>query len=151
MALTLRLTDAEVALLKVMAQLKTVCADKAEIKAATSILAKIDRAELKAQTKANASGVSIKEAVAAFTEVLGRRLILPLQGQYAQLGVQLARLQLSREQCTAIAKAAAAEWRPGPIRVLSLVRQADVLLGSEGNPYKSEPLGGWQGAAPLDE
>jgi hypothetical protein len=104
----------------------------AELKAGRipkSLLDKIDAQELKASVRSGeAKALPVQEAIAAFREVLGNRLVAPLPNQYGQAGVLLRNLGLSRGQCVSIAKTASAEWRSGPIRVLSLLRQADVLL-----------------------
>lgn len=157
MALTLRLTKNETEFLKealesvssAVVPLGASINVKVWARAKGSILDKVDKAEMKAATKANATGVPIRGAIDAFESVLGKRLIRPLEGQYAQGQQLLSRLQLTTEQCVQIAKTAAADWRPGPIRALSLIRQADVLL--QPGYSTSEPLGGWQGAAPLED
>lgn len=74
----------------------------------------------------------LKEATAAFREVLGNRLVLPPSGAagvYAQMTKRLKALGLTRGDCVTVAKSAAAEWR-GPIKAVSLLNQADTLLAA---------------------
>lgn len=145
-ALTIRLSAAEVEFLKEALPDESTTADK--------ILDKIETAELRQKTRAAGKGLAPQVAIDAFREVLGKRLVPPLQGEYGQLGVLLRSKGLTRMQCVSAAKTAAVEWRNGPIRALSIVRQADVLLaGAQGDmPWgKKEPPGGWQGAVGIDE
>lgn len=116
-----------------------------------SLLLKLEKAEMLAGSKVR--GLSPQVAAEAFKEVLGNRLVLPPSGAGGAWGAMAARIKalgLSRSDCVRIAKTAVAEWRPGPIRAESLVRQADVLLA--GTPWGGkEPTGGWQGAAPMED
>ena len=123
-----------------------------------SLLLKLEKAEMLAGAP-RVRGLSPQVAAEAFKEVLGNRLVLPPSGAggaWGAMGARIKALGLSRGDCVNIAKAAAADWRPGPIRAESLVRQADVLLTSlqKGLPFQwgsSEPIGGWQGAAPMED
>ncbi len=143
MAVTVRLSKAEVAKLR-------------EGTVPGTLIDKIDGAELLAATKKNAPrGLPPQVAVEAFKEVLGDRLVLPpggANGVWGALGARLRALGLTRDDCVLAARAAAAEWRPGPIRAESLVRQADVLLGAKTGVPIIDSVGSWQGAlAPEDE
>lgn len=93
-----------------------------------TILAKLELAEMPVANKQY--GVTVTDAITAFRETLGRRLIAPpfaAVGVLSQMKNRLAALGLTRGDCTTIAKVAAATWR-GPVRAESLVRQADKLL-----------------------
>jgi hypothetical protein len=140
-ALSVRLSAKEVAAIK-------------EGRLPETLVDKVSDAELRQKTRAGGKGLAPQVAIEAFREVLGKRLVLPLPAEFGQLGVLLRTKGLTRMQCVSVAKTAAADWRPGPIRALSLVRQADVLLaGAQGDmPWgKKEPPGGWQGAVGIDE
>lgn len=96
-------------------------------KAAHTALAKLDLAELPVK---KGTYLTTSDAIAAFREVLGQRLLAPgfqAVGVLAQMKNRIQALGLTRQDCTAIAKAAGAEWQ-GVIRAESLVRQADKLL-----------------------
>jgi hypothetical protein len=140
-ALTIRLSAKEAEQVKA-----GVCPD--------SLRGKVEAAELRQKTRAVGKGLAPQVAIEAFREVLGKRLVPPLQGEYGQLGVLLRNKGLTRMQCVSAAKTAAAEWRNGPIRALSIVRQADVLLSAAQKDFPwggKEPPGGWQGAVGIDE
>ncbi len=80
-----------------------------------------------------AVGLSPVTAVEAFKEVLGNRLLAPLasaNGVWGSMGARIKALGLSRGDCVTIAKSAKAEWRNGPIKAESLVRQAESLLAA---------------------
>lgn len=129
MAGAIRLTKAEREFLLNEVPFVRECAlqsgNKRAMKVADAIIAKLEAAE-----KPRGSGVPAAQAVEAFREVLGNRLIAPLSGArgvWAQIQNRLNALGLSRMDCVSAAKAAAAEWR-GPIKAESIVRQADRLL-----------------------
>lgn len=143
MPLTIRLSAKEVA------YLQDILSDAAAGGTAHALLEKIDNAEIRQKTKAVGKGLAPQVAIEAFREVLGKRLVPPLQGEFGQLGVLLRNKGLTRMQCISVAKTAAAEWRAGPIRVLSLVRQADVLLAGAQTDFTRRE--GWQGAVGIDE
>lgn len=93
-----------------------------------SVLAKLEESERPKDSRG--AGLAVTVALDAFKAVLGDRLVVPpTPGApwWAQMGKGLKKFGLSKQQCTTIAKTAAAEWR-GPIKALSLVNQADVLL-----------------------
>lgn len=101
--------------------------DMKAMAAASCIRHKLDASE---QPKA-ASGLAVGEAITAFREVLGNRLVVPPSpsaGWYAQLGRELANTGITRLQCTQIAKTADATWRMKFIKAESLIRQAQLLL-----------------------
>lgn len=115
-----------------------------------SLLTKLDKAELMSGVK---RGLSPQDAVEAFKEVLGTRLVAPLGSVWGEIGGRIRRLGLSRMQCVTIAKVAKDQWRPGPIKAESLVRQAEVLLsGAQQAVWGTSTSGnGWQGAAPMED
>lgn len=128
-------------------------AEVAELRAGRvppSLIEKIDAKETRVP------GLSARTAVEAFRRVLGNRLVLPPSGAAGAWGAmarRLSALALTEDDCSTIAKRAAAEWRSGPIRAESLVRQADVLLAGVGGEHPSSRAQstGWQGAADLED
>lgn len=124
----------------------------AELKAGRvpeSFLLKLEKAEM---LKGAKKGLDPRTAVEAFREVLGDRLVAPLGSVWGELGGRLRRLGLSRMDCVTIAKVAKEQWRRGPIKAESLVRQAEVLLAAAQQDFKfyQEP-NSWQGAVGVDE
>ena len=120
----MRFTKAERAWLFSLAN-EAVKADPGQTKMAMNVFEKLKNAE-----KPRGSGVPAAQAVEAFREVLGNRLIAPLSGArgvWAAMQNRLNALGLSRMDCVSAAKAASVEWR-GPIKAESIVRQADRLL-----------------------
>lgn len=112
-------------------------------KLATSVNAKLDKAEAPKDT-----GVDVKVAVAAFEGVLGSRLTKPMGAVWGIMQNRIRALGLTEEDCTKIAKAAAAEWR-GPVKAESLVRQAETLL--QGTGTSSTPKKGKRGALEMGD
>lgn len=133
-----RFTKAEYAFLSMFLEefLDTALTDK-ERKLVTAVVRKLETAEMPVKS----SGLPLAEALAAFREVLGSRLVTPPSGAagvYAQMTKRLHALGLSRMDCVTIAKAAGVEWQ-GRIKAESLLRQGDVLLSSSqlGLPHVS--------------
>lgn len=114
------------------------------VKDAASILEKLELAEMPVK---KAPGLSVNDAIAAFREVLGQRLLAPgyqAVGVLAQMKNRIQALGLTRDDCVRVATVAGAQWQ-GVIRAESLVRQADKLLaGSQGDtkPFAPPPRGG---------
>src|SRR5690606_29631606 len=93
-----------------------------------SALKKLELAEMPVKQR----GLTVPDAIKAFREVLGPRLLAPryeARGVLGQMKNRIQALGLTRDDCITIAKAAAVEWQ-GVIRAESLVRQADKLLAS---------------------
>ena len=112
------------------------------------ILEKLDRSEVAPRKKAE--GMGVKEAVEAFRAVLGRRLIEPPNWTpqwAAMMSKRLALLGMTPDLCRAAALQAATEWA-GPVKVESIVRQADKLLHNY-TTGGCEPSG-YQGAVYVD-
>lgn len=100
---------------------------RGDVRLGESVITKLEAAELPVR---DSCAVKVTDAIAAFREVLGGRLIAPPFGAAGVLGAmkrRMAALGLSLTDCRTIAKIAGAAWR-GPIRAESLVRQADKLL-----------------------
>lgn len=126
-----RFTKAERAVIK---ELVTEWMAGNDSKTGTSIIDKLEAAELPVKK----SGLTVSDAIAAFREVLGARLVAPpftAVGVLSQMKNRIAALGLTRGQCTTIAKVAAAEWR-GPVKAESLCRQADTLLAASQQDFK---------------
>ena len=135
MAAGIRFTKAERELIRNLLQWHEGKAARTELQAVKTAMEKLDRSEL-AMPK-GAGGLSVNDAIAAFREVLGNRLVVLSSygaGWYAQIGNRLKLLGLTRDDCIRVAKSAAAEWQ-GPIKAESLVRQAEYLLHTS---YPSE-------------
>lgn len=118
-----------------------------------SIIAKLDESE-RPRPPASARGTSISEAMAAFREVLGGRLVPPpdgASGMWAQMAKRVGALGITRLDCLSIAKTAGSQWR-GQIKALSLVNQAETLLqASQLISVDDEPLGHAAGSVDMDE
>ncbi len=92
-----------------------------------SVFEKLELAEMPVK---RGTYLTVTDAIAAFREVLGQRLVAPgfqAVGVLAQMKNRIQALGLTRADCVSIAKTAGAQWQ-GPIRAESLVRQADVLM-----------------------
>jgi hypothetical protein len=101
--------------------------DQKMLKGWRSLVEKVKAADA---PKDKGCSLSLKIALSAFDEVLGKRLVRPppgAQAVWAQLTNRLKALGLTRDDCITVAKAAAGEWR-GPIKAYSLLNQADTLL-----------------------
>jgi hypothetical protein len=101
--------------------------DTKAVRAGESVLKKLELAELPVKQR---SYLTVPDAIKAFREVLGPRLLAPryeARGVLGQMKNRIQALGLTRSDCTTIAKVAGAEWK-GVIRAESLVRQADKLL-----------------------
>jgi hypothetical protein len=134
-----RFTKAETA--QLLALLQTVSDCEANIKVRKlyeSILTKLESAALSVKSV----GLPVGQAIAAFAEALGSRLIAPPSGAgiiYAQMSRRIAALGLTRGQCLEIAKEAGHRW-VGAIKAESIVRQAEVLMSAEvQSPGRSTP------------
>jgi hypothetical protein len=121
------------------------------VKDAHAILEKLELAEMPVK---KGTYLSTNDAIAAFKEVLGQRLLAPgfqAVGVLAQMKNRIQALGLTRQDCVTIAKVAGSEWQ-GVIRAESLVRQADKLLAKSQLDIKSfapPPRGG--GAVELSD
>lgn len=112
------------------------CVDAKEEKLRAAVLSKLEASELKVKH----TGLLIPEAIEAFKEVLGARLVIPPNGAagvYMQIKRRIVALGLTRGDCTTVAKVAAVEWE-GRIKVESLVRQADTLLAQAQFPLPGQ-------------
>ncbi len=112
-------------------------------KVAGRILEKLERSEL-VKGRGRAPGLGAQEAIRAFREVLGDRLVLPppgAAGVYGQMANRLRDMGLTFDDCLTIARAAIC-WKARRIEAESLIRQAAKLLaeGPEGAPKASAPL-----------
>lgn len=142
MAGALRLTKAERELIK--AAVECFGGDSAkERKARDSILTKLELAELPVK---KGTYLTVNDAIAAFKEVLGPRLLAPrfeARGVLGRMKNRIQALGLTRQDCVSIAKVASVQWA-GIIRAESLVRQADKLLveAQQPMPFDKETMPG---------
>lgn len=98
------------------------------VKTAAAIRAKLELSELPVK----GSYLTVTDAISAFREVLGNRLVAPgfqAVGVLGQMKNRIQALGLTRADCVTIAKVAGAEWQ-GLVRAESLVRQADKLMAN---------------------
>ncbi len=142
MARGIRFTRAEAALLKeILGFYVESCRRnegkvKTRLKEAESIISKLELAEMPVK---RGTYLAVNDAVAAFKEVLGQRLVAPgfqAVGVLSQMKNRIQALGLTRADCVSIAKTAGAQWQ-GPIRAESLVRQADVLMAGAQQTFGS--------------
>lgn len=111
---------------------------KTRSKLADSILEKLELAELPVS---KGTYLTVPDAISAFREVLGPRLVAPgfqAVGVLAQMKNRIQSLGLTRADCVAVAKVAGIQWA-GPIRAESLVRQADVLMAGAQQTFSTAP------------
>lgn len=126
MAGALRFTKAERELIRHALEWLRQGQDKSS-KTAESVLEKLELAELPVR---KGSYLTVPDAISAFREVLGQRLLAPrfeARGVLGQMKNRIQALGLTRQDCITIAKVAGEQWQ-GVIRAESLVRQADKLL-----------------------
>lgn len=134
MASAIRLTKAERDLIRRRLVVET------EKEAATreTILEKLTRSELPPVKK---RGISLTDAIAAVRGVLGSRLVLPptiTAGWAAAQTNRLNQLGMTLDLCRLVAEEAGRQWR-GPIKMESVVRQADRLLHDIGQTVTPSP------------
>lgn len=112
--------------------------DRKAVKLAESVLSKLELAEMPV---ARGTYLTVDDAIEAFSEVLGARLLAPEKkavGVRSQMKSRIQALGLTRADCTTVAKVAAAKWQ-GVIRAESLVRQADRLMAESQLEFAPPP------------
>lgn len=110
-----------------VSRLRTLLAPYRTERVVVEIIAKLDKCEA---AKPTTLALTADDLVEVCKGALGSRLILPLSGAAGVWGVIIGRLKqtgLTREQAARAARAAAVQWQ-GPVRLESIVRQADKLL-----------------------
>lgn len=137
MARAIRFIKAERELIQRYAQSIVDCPTaipKGVVRAAQGVLEKLQASEHPDTTRLD--WLTVRDAIAVFSGVLDRRLIIPPNGaslEFIRMQHRLKSLGLTKDQCRTIAETAGKQWQ-GNIKVQSLLNQAERLLQEAAEP-----------------